>query len=119
MVKIVSADEIEFEKADWGLTKELVAPQTVDSKRLKVKITEYLPGYAHKLHIHPDQEEVLYVLSGKGFTQTPEGAREVGPGSVIFVPAGEPHETWNVSETESLRVIVVKSPPNDEEVRIG
>jgi uncharacterized RmlC-like cupin family protein len=118
MVKVVSADDIEFEKVAWGLTKELVAPQTLGSEKLKVKITEFLPGYVHKLHIHPVQEEVIYVLSGKGITQTPEGEREVGPGSVIFVPAGEPHTTWNQSGTESLRVIVAKSPPEDEEVRI-
>ena len=118
MVKIISADDIEFEQVDWGITKELVAPQTLGSEKLKVKITEYLPGYAHKLHIHPGQEEVIYVLTGKGITRTPEGEKEVGPGSVIFVPAGQPHTTWNLSETDSLKVIVVKSPPDDQEVSI-
>ena len=119
MVTIVSEKDVEFVNVDWGITKELIAPKSVGSKHLKVKITEYLPGYTHKLHIHPDQEEVIFVLSGKGITQTQEGEKEIGPGSVIFVPAGEPHTTWNVSETESLRVVVVKSPPEDEEIKMG
>jgi quercetin dioxygenase-like cupin family protein len=118
MVKVVSEKDVEFHNVDWGVTKELIAPKSVGSKNLKVKITEYLPGYTHKLHVHPDQEEVIFVLSGKGITRTQEGEKAVGPGSVIFVPAGEPHTTWNVSETESLRVIVVKSPPDDEEVKM-
>jgi mannose-6-phosphate isomerase-like protein (cupin superfamily) len=118
MVKVVSADDIEFKKVDWGRTKELVAPQNLGSEKLKVKITEYLPGYVHKLHVHPEQEEVIYVLSGKGITQTQEGEIKVGPGSVIYVPAGEPHKTWNPSKTEPLRVIVAKSPPDDTEMRI-
>ncbi len=119
MVTILSETDIEFENVAWGITKELVAPKSMGSKYLKVKITEYLPGYTHKLHVHPDQEEVIYVLSGKGKTRTPDGDKEIGPGSVIFVPAGDPHTTWNVSETESLRVIVVKSPPEDTEIGIG
>jgi mannose-6-phosphate isomerase-like protein (cupin superfamily) len=50
--------------------------------------------------------------------QTQEEKREIGPGSVIFIGAGEPHATWNLSDTESLRAIVIKAPPEDEEVPI-
>ncbi len=65
MAKILREDDIEFEKVEWGLTKELVAPHTVGSKKIKVKITEWLPGHVHERHNHPDQEEVIYVLSGR------------------------------------------------------
>ncbi len=42
----------------------------------------------------------------------------VGPGSVAFVPAGVPHATTNLSDSESLTAIIIKSPPGDEEVRM-
>jgi quercetin dioxygenase-like cupin family protein len=118
MAKILMEEDIQFEKVPWGLTKELVNSQTVGAKKVKVKITEWLPGHVHKRHVHPDQEEVIFVLSGKGMAQTLEEKREIGPGSVVFVGAGEQHTTWNLSDTESLRAVVIKAPPEDEEVQL-
>jgi len=118
MAKILKENEIEFEKVAWGLTKELVNLQTVGAKKIKVKITEWLPGHVHKKHVHPDQEEVIFVLSGKGMAETEEEKREIGPGAVVFVGTGESHTTRNLSDTESLRAIVIKAPPEDQEIPI-
>jgi quercetin dioxygenase-like cupin family protein len=87
MAKILMEEDIEFEKVAWGLTKELIAPQTVGAQKVKVKITEWLPGHVHERHIHPDQEEVIFVLSGKGMAETEDGKTEIGPGSVVFIGA--------------------------------
>jgi quercetin dioxygenase-like cupin family protein len=118
MAKIFREDEIEFEKVAWGLTKELVNPHTVGAKRIKVKITEWPPGHVHQKHVHPDQEEVIFVLSGRGMAETEAEKREIGPGSVMFIGAGEPHTTWNLGDAESLRAIVIKAPPKDEEIQL-
>ena len=119
MSKVIHIDDIPFAQVAWGLTKEIIAPGTVGAKKVKVKITEYLPGYVHRLHIHPDQEEVIFVLSGKGVTESLGGERkEIGPGSVVYVSAGEPHATSNLSVTESLKAIIIKAPPEDEEVML-
>ena len=48
MHKIVQIDDIAFHKVDWGLTKNLIGPESAGSKNIKVNITEYLPGYTHK-----------------------------------------------------------------------
>ena len=58
------------------------------------------------------------MLSGKGMAQTEEEKKEIGPGAVMFIGAGESHTTWNLSDTESLRAIVIKAPPEDEEVQL-
>ena len=118
MRKIVLSDSVAFQKVEWGLTKNLVGPASVGSKKIKVNITEYLPGYTHALHVHPTQEEVIYVLSGKGFSETNGDRQEISPGSVAFVPAGVPHATINASDSEPLRAIIIKSPPGDEEVKL-
>lgn len=118
MRKIVLIDEIEFQKVDWGLTKNLIGPASAGSEKIKVNITEYLPGYTHELHVHPNQEEVIYVLSGQGFSETDGDKQDISPGSVVFVPAGVPHATSNASDSEPLRAIIIKSPPGDEEVRL-
>jgi len=111
MRKIISVNEVDYEKVEWGLTKTLIGPQNIGSKKLKVNITEYLPGHVHKLHSHPNQEEVIYILSGKGITETEEDKREIEPGSVVFIPAGVKHATWNLSRSESLKAIIIKAPP--------
>lgn len=115
--QVVLNGDIPFRQTDWGLTKDLVGPERMGSEKIRFKITEYLPGYSHKLHMHPTQEEVIFVLEGRGITETKEDKIEIGPGSVVFVPAGVYHATLNLSNTEPLRAVIVKSPPDDEEVR--
>lgn len=102
---------------DWGLTKDLVGPEHMGAEHIRFKITEYLPGYSHTLHMHPTQEEVIFVLEGRGITETREDKMGIGPGLVVFVPAGVYHATINLSHTAPLRALIVKSPPDDEEVR--
>jgi uncharacterized RmlC-like cupin family protein len=115
--QVVLHGDIPFRQVDWGFTKDVVGPERMGSEKIRLKITEYQPGYSHKLHMHPTQEEVIFVLEGRGITETREDKIEIGPGSVVFVPAGVYHATLNLSNTEPLRAVIVKSPPDDEEVR--
>jgi hypothetical protein len=47
-----------------------------------------------------------------------EDKKEIGPGSVVFVPAGVAHATINTDPSEPLKAVIIKSPPGDEEVRM-
>ena len=109
------AGDVPFRQVAWGLTKDLVGPERMGSEHIRIKITEYQPGFSHKLHVHPTQEEVIFVLEGRGISETGEDKIEIGPGSVVFVPAGVYHATTNLSQTEPLRALIVKSPPDDKE----
>ena len=58
----------------------------------------------------PHTEDEIYVVqSGRATLVTSSGAVEVGPGSVLFVPAGETHMFTEIREDLSL--IVVFAPP--------
>ena len=59
-----------------------------------------------------------FACETKGVSETDSDRMEIGPGSVAFVPAGVPHATTNLSDSESLKAIIIKSPPGDEEVRL-
>lgn len=48
------------------------------------------------------------VTAGRARIVTPDGTAGVGPGSVIFVPAGEEHRFVDV--TEDLALLVVFGP---------
>ncbi|MFC8191654.1 cupin domain-containing protein [Cellulomonas sp. NPDC057328] len=54
------------------------------------------------------EDEVYVVLAGRGRLWTPTATVDVGPGSVVFVPAGEEHRFVDV--TEALTVVVVFAP---------
>ena len=53
-------------------------------------------------------DEIYVVLRGRARLVSATGEAEVGPGSVIFLPAGEEHSFADV--TEDLSVLVVFGP---------
>lgn len=58
----------------------------------------------------PHTEDEIYVVSnGRAMIETPTGSAEVGPGTVIFVPATEEHRFTHV--TEDLALLVLFAPP--------
>ena len=58
----------------------------------------------------PHTEDEIYVVrSGRATLRTETGIAEVGPGSVIFVPAGETHTFTDVAE--DLALVVIFAPP--------
>jgi mannose-6-phosphate isomerase-like protein (cupin superfamily) len=58
----------------------------------------------------PHTEDEIYVVrSGRATLVTASGIVDVGPGSVVFVPAGERHKFTEISE--DLALVVVFAPP--------
>lgn len=59
---------------------------------------------------HPHAEDEVYVVArGRATLRCEDREHRIGPGSVVYVPAGEPHQFVDVSE--DLSIIVVFSPP--------
>jgi mannose-6-phosphate isomerase-like protein (cupin superfamily) len=54
------------------------------------------------------EDEIYVVTSGRARIVTPESSADVGPGSVVFVPAGEEHRFVDI--TEDLALLVVFGP---------
>ena len=58
----------------------------------------------------PHTEDEIYVVrSGRATLVTTSGIADVGPGSVVFVPAGERHKFTEISE--DLALVVIFAPP--------
>lgn len=51
------------------------------------------------------EDEIYIVTSGRAGFETAAGTATVGPGSVLFVPAGEPHRFTNIEQALALLVI--------------
>lgn len=110
---VVTEGEREFIPVDWGKRKNLFGRENVGAKYLKISITEYAPGTEHKLHRHPGQEEVIFVLEGEGITRTKDGDKTISPGAFVFIPANTDHATINILEDKPLKAIIIKSPPDE------
>jgi mannose-6-phosphate isomerase-like protein (cupin superfamily) len=58
----------------------------------------------------PHTEDEIYVVqAGRATLVTTSGIVDVGPGSVVYVPAGEAHKFTEISE--DLAMVVVFAPP--------
>lgn len=69
-------------------------------------ITEKIaPGDSIPLHTH-DVDEAITILDGLADTRLGDESRRVGPGTVIFIPAGVPHGTANAGP-EPLQIHAV------------
>lgn len=53
------------------------------------------PGVAPPLHVHTRDDEIFIVISGELSFHTPDGWRDVEPGTVVYMPKGVPHTLRN------------------------
>jgi mannose-6-phosphate isomerase-like protein (cupin superfamily) len=66
------------------------------------------PGGQVPTHNHP-QEEVYFVLEGRGQVVVDETTFEMEPLSAVYIPSGEPHHLINTGE-EVLRFVFTYAP---------
>jgi quercetin dioxygenase-like cupin family protein len=82
----------------------LVDERTAGSSRLVVGRTVLPPGARHERHRHPNCNEFLVVMSGRGEIYTDEGTETSRAGDVIFTPAGHWHGFNNTSDEDVLLI---------------
>jgi quercetin dioxygenase-like cupin family protein len=92
---------------EWRL---LLGPQTGESERMTMSIAGFPPGSAPPMHVHPVEEEMVYVLAGRGRLLTDGGAVDLAPGVAVRVPPGLPHGAVN-DGSEHLELLCMFSPP--------
>lgn len=56
-------------------------------------------------HTHKEDEEVYYILEGKGIMKIDDEERQVGPGDAILTKKGSTHNIKNVGKNV-LRIVV-------------
>ena len=107
--KITIAKDVEPEKLDWGLLRWLSHPPSTGANQLTVIEVTLAPGKGHDFHRHPDQEEVLYVISGTVEQWVGQEKRIIGPGDTAFLPADMVHASFNAGKTDA-KIIAILGP---------
>ena len=63
-----------------------------------------------------DEDEVYFVLKGQASIQLEGEVKELGPGSILYVPADRPHEFTDIVEDLSLLVFFGSGGPSGASV---
>lgn len=64
-------------------------------------------GKTTPLHLHPDDDEVIYVLEGEILVHVDGKEHHVGTGGVLAAPRGVPHAFFVTSETARMLLVMV------------
>lgn len=98
----------------WGAIKWLVAPENTEGAGLSFGHVCLMPGKGHERHNHPQSEEILYVLSGRGQQMVDDGEPfDVAPGDTIYIPIAAYHSTVNTG-WEPLNLLAIYNPAGPE-----
>ncbi len=82
------------------------------SSNLSITWVEGAPGSEQPVHAHPDNEQVYVIVRGRAMMKAGEEEREVGPGTLVFIPPRTDHAIHNIGD-ESLLYVSATAPPFD------
>lgn len=93
-----------------GFAKLFVNP-SVGAKRLRMHISCVSPGKrAHPPHRHPE-EEIMYVLEGRGTMLLGDLRTEVEAETAIFIPSNLFHGIENTGEKPLRYMVILEERP--------
>ena len=114
----VHPDDVETIMANWVTAKILADPELSGGGRMSAVSLYFEPGQGHARHNHPESEQIIFVVSGRGemmieFEEGTPSTQEIRAGSCVFIPKGAYHSTFNTG-WEPIRIFAVYSPPGPE-----
>ncbi len=97
-------------------SRHFAVGRRLGTRKIGSNLTEVPPGKtAFPYHFHRINEEMFLVLSGAGEVRTPAGTRPLGPGDILFCPAGPEgaHQIFNTG-SEPLRYLALSTYEDPE-----
>jgi quercetin dioxygenase-like cupin family protein len=92
---------------DWYY---LLGPQNSGARNLAFGVAEFPAGTLAAPHVHPDEEEIIFILSGRGAILAAGQEIELEHGVAVFIPPALEHQI-RADEGEPLRLVTLFSPP--------
>ena len=89
----------------------MINPKTCPGTQLEFHITEIQSGDGRALDdIHPNEDHVFYIISGRGKAKVGDEVHLVEPGDALWVPKNTVHN-FDIVGGETFRIAVVFAPP--------
>ncbi len=92
-------------KGSIEITHMFKKDELTGKARLVAKIT-IKPGFSIGLHEHVNEEEIYYIIKGKGLVDDNGEKREVNPGDAVLTGGGAVHSIENIG-SEVLEMVAV------------
>jgi oxalate decarboxylase/phosphoglucose isomerase-like protein (cupin superfamily) len=117
--KLVDPAALPTMSFDWGVIKPLVSADNTEDPDVSLMHVVLLPGQGHERHNHPDSDEILYILSGRGEQMVDDSQTfPVSAGQAVWIPKGQFHSTVNTG-WEPLTLLAVYAPAGAEQALKG
>ena len=94
-----------------------IAAETVGSTGLCMHVVTIPPGARARAHLHEAHESAVYVLSGTArtwFGERLEQFVDMGPGEMMYIPAGVPRLPASIG-AESCTAVIARTDPREQE----
>jgi quercetin dioxygenase-like cupin family protein len=105
--KFIPASEAAREQLDWGSLAWCCRPSATGAKELVAIEVTLAPGGGHAFHKHPEQEEVIYTISGEVEQWLERESRTLRTGDAVFIPAGTVHASFNTSDRDAKLLAIL------------
>lgn len=93
-------DKIEVKKEPWGYRRIAITPENMSSKRTSLGLAVFMPHQSLGEHWHDFEEEILYILRGRGVIGVEKDSFSVKVNSIIYIPVGKKHFVKNIGNED-------------------
>lgn len=109
--KKMNFNETEMRKVLGGSIRIFFNNETVGTKDLIFVMSDFEPGEGLDPHVHEEQEEVYYCISGQGTVWYGEDKKEtsIAPGDALWIPKGTEHAVRNTG-SDQLNIAFFLAP---------
>jgi mannose-6-phosphate isomerase-like protein (cupin superfamily) len=97
------------EQHPWGAIHWLMNNRIDPDAQQTLGIVRIDPGEKNALHLHPNCEELMYILSGGGSTTVGGKVVTLRPGDLVRIPAGVLHQATATGREPLIAVISYSS----------
>ncbi len=110
----VAVERISENELPWGYMQWLCNDTMFDGAQQTFGYVEINPGSKNTRHLHPNSDEVLYLLQGELAHSLGDEVHQVTQGMAIHIPQGVPHDAINTGTVVAR--MLVSYPTADRQV---
>jgi quercetin dioxygenase-like cupin family protein len=114
-IKVQHFDAVQADQQPWGSLRWMMNGQVDPRARQTFGVAELKPGQRNPRHLHPNCEEILYVVSGSCEHIVGNDKVTLKAGDLVLIPRGVPHQAI-VLGSEPFRSVVSYDTPDRQMV---
>lgn len=98
------------DRMEWGTVRWLARKDDPPGAEMMAGVAALNAGKGNAEHVHPDCEEIVYVLEGAVMHTLGDEVTTLHAGDIIIVPRGVPHRLAATDGADARAFIVFSSP---------